>query len=124
MHNPESSWGDGFTFNHLATPWLNYPELLERRQSYSVDQFHNECLGLPSSLGDHIVTRRRKPAVNRGPWPGLWTTSDTWEILLVAGIDWGGGAISRTVLVIGYYERMARLVVLVMEKFPAHAGPG
>ncbi len=55
--NPDSTWGDGFTLNHLATPWLRYPELLERRASYDTARFRNECLGLPVHLGDHIVTR-------------------------------------------------------------------
>lgn len=41
-----SIWGDGFTLNHLVTPWLNYQELLERQQSYNPALFRNECLGL------------------------------------------------------------------------------
>ena len=105
--NPSSDWGDGFSLNHLVTPWLNYGELLEAQRSYNPALFRNECLGLPTYLGDHIVTREQveqcctaRPMAN-----SLAEVPPAVRGQLVAGIDWGGGAASGTVLVIGYITR-------------------
>ena len=95
--HPDSSWGDGFTLNHLITPWLNYPDLLERQRTYNPALFRNECLGLPTTLGDHIVTQAEVEACC-GAQPMLRTLADLprdrWG-RLVAGIDWGGGTASN-----------------------------
>jgi hypothetical protein len=85
-------------------PWINYRELLERRQTYDPIRFRNECLGLPSELGDHIVTRAELEKFCQTA-PMAQTLRDVpqpyWDYL-VAGIDWSGGVASRTCLVIGY----------------------
>jgi hypothetical protein len=101
--HPDSNWGDGFTLNHLVTPWLNYPELLERQQSYNPALFRNECLGLPTFLGDHIVTAAEVQAccTQRPMAKGIGDLPRDARGNLVAGIDWGGGTNSGTVLVIG-----------------------
>ncbi|MCA9087232.1 MAG: phage terminase large subunit family protein [Planctomycetaceae bacterium] len=122
--NPQSAWGAGFTLNHLATPWLNYPELLERHDSYNPALFRNECLGLPTFLGDHIVTREEVEACC-GSRPMARCLDDVpvdGQRSLIAGIDWGGGAVSRTVLVIGFI-RDDRFIVVHMVRFPAVEDP-
>ncbi len=123
--NPASTWGDGFTLNHLATPWLNYPDLLERRESYDPAMFRNECLGLPSYLGDHIVTRAEVEACC-GQTPMAARLTDVpaaYRRHLIAGVDWGGGAVSRTVLVIGYMRDDDHFVVVRLERYPAREEP-
>ncbi len=123
--NPESIWGDGFTLNHLVTPWLNYPELLERRQSYNPAMFRNECLGLPTYLGDHIVTREEVEQCCESR-PMAKSAADIRADVrpyLVAGIDWGGGVTSRTVLVIGYMLSDDRFNVVFMERYEAQEEP-
>ncbi len=117
--NPGSAWGDGFTLNHLATPWLNYPELLEHQQNYNPALFRNECLGLPSQLGDHIVTRAEVEACceQRRMAKRSADLSVNLRNSLYAGIDWGGGAISQTVLVVGYMKDNDRFMVVFMERF-------
>ena len=42
---------------------------------------------------------------------------------LIAGIDWGGGVVSRTVLVIGYMEDNDHFHVLFMERYHAQEDP-
>ena len=37
-------------------PWLNFDDILERRRSYDPVRFRNEAMGLPTVLGDHVVT--------------------------------------------------------------------
>src|SRR5262249_17475981 len=115
--NPDSAWGDGFTINHLSTPWLDYPELLERSKSYHPAQFRNECLGLPVSLGDHVVTRAECEACcdERPMARGLKDVPSAFRHRLIAGIDWGGGVSSHTVLVIGYMTVDNQFVMVRMD---------
>ena len=123
--NPGSLWGDGFTINHLATPWLNYQELLERQQSYNPSLFRNECLGLPCYLGDHVVTREEtENCCTQQPMAtSLDDVPPAWRHQLVAGIDWGGGVVSRTVLVIGYMRDNDHFHVVFMERYHAQEDP-
>ena len=38
----------------MGWSWINYAELLEHQRAYDPAKFKNECLGLPTTLGDHI----------------------------------------------------------------------
>ena len=124
-YNPRSLWGDGFTINHLATPWLNYQELLEHQQSYNPALFRNECLGLPCYLGDHIITREEaEECCTQQPMArSLNDVLPGYQRQLVAGIDWGGGSVSRTVLVVGYIGNDDHFHVIFMERYPAQEDP-
>ena len=123
--NPDSIWGDGFTLNHLVTPWLSYPELLERQQSYDPALFRNECLGLPTYLGDHLVTRAEvEQCCQQYPMAtSLQDVRSEYRNALVAGIDWGGGSVSRTVLTIGYMTEDDHFNIVFLERYPAQAEP-
>jgi hypothetical protein len=123
--NRGSVWGDGFTLNHLATPWLDYPKLLENQQSYNPALFRNECLGLPTYLGDHVVTQDEveQCCVERRLARSLADVPAALQGRLVAGIDWSGGAVSRTVLVIGYMADNDHFHVLFLERYRAQEDP-
>lgn len=123
--NPDSIWGDGFTLNHLVTPWLNYPELLERQQSYNPALFRNECLGLPTYLGDHIVTREEveQCCQKYRMAASLEDVHVGHRNSLIAGIDWGGGTVSRTVLAIGYMGDNDHFNIVFMERYHAQEDP-
>ena len=60
--NPQATWGAGYWINHVMVPWVNYDELVDRQRVYDPAQFKNEVLGLPSALGDHVVTRAEMEA--------------------------------------------------------------
>src|SRR4051812_15065908 len=123
--NPNSKWGDGFWINHLMAPWLNYPEILERQRTYDIAAFKNEVLGLPTTLGEHIVTREELEACC-GPAPMAQSLADIPEQMrrrLIVGIDWGGGRVSRTVIVVGYYRSDNKFVVAHARPFPADEEP-
>lgn len=123
--NPKSTWGDGYWVNHLMVPWLNYDEILERQRVYDPARFKNEVLGIPSALGDHIVTRAEMEAcctdlvmaqdVNQAPGDARGK--------LVAGIDWGGGGVARTVIVIGYMRHDYVFQICHIDHFPGREDP-
>lgn len=123
--NPTSTWGDGYWINHLMVPWINYADLLEKQRIYDPVYFKNECLGLPTSLGDHIVTRAELEACCT-PRPMARTLADVrfrYHSNLIGGIDWGGEGSSRTAVVIGYMDEKFRFVVVRMERLQRSEDP-
>lgn len=123
--NPGSRWGDGFTLNHLVAPWTNYQDLLLRQQTYNPALFRNECLGLPTYLGDHVVTRQEveQCCTERAMAKSLEDVPRIARQSLIAGIDWGGGATSRTILSIGYMRDDDHFQVVFMERYQAQEEP-
>lgn len=123
--NPRATWGDGFWVAHPMVPWLNYDEILDRQRTYDLARFKNEVLGLSTTTGDHVVTRAELEACCG---PGAMAQSfdqvppqDRQK--LIVGIDWGGGGISRTVLVLGYMRRDYHFQVCRFERFAATEDP-
>jgi hypothetical protein len=123
--NPHATWGDGFWICHPMVPWLNYDEILERQRVYDLAKFKNEVLGLPTTVGDHIVTRAELEACcSEFPMAAsLEQVPAQGQRTLVAGIDWGGGGSSRTVLVIGYMRSDFSFQVCRFERFDASEDP-
>jgi hypothetical protein len=123
--NPNSFWGDGYWINHLMVPWLNADEILVRQAAYDPARFKNECLGLPCALGDHVITRAEIEACCSDR-PMATTPADVpaeGRNSLFAGIDWGGGTTSATVLVIGYFRSDLHSVIVRMERFRPQEEP-
>jgi len=123
--NPQSTWGDGFWVCHPMVPWLNYDEILDRERVYDLPRFKNEVLGLPSTLGDHIVTRQELEACcEKHPMArSLADVPERCRDYIIAGLDWGGGGTSRTVLVLGFMRTDYRFQICRMERFPAQEDP-
>jgi hypothetical protein len=106
-------------------PWLNYDEILERQRVYDAARFKNEVLGLPTALGDHVVTRAELEACC-GKLPMTETLAQVppaARAKLIAGIDWGGGGTSRTVLVLGFMRNDFVFQICRMERFAASEDP-
>jgi Phage terminase large subunit (GpA) len=124
-HNPQSTWGDGFWINHLMVPWIDHAKILMRQTTYDPAAFRNECLGLPTTLGDHIVTREEVEACCSQDEMARSITDihPTLRRRMLAGVDWGGGGVSRTVLAIGCVANNGRLVVQRIEALPAQEDP-
>lgn len=123
--NPQSTWGDGYWINHLMVSWLQYSEILQRQSTYDAPRFLNECLGLPTSLGDHLITREEMEACCR-PHPMAMSWSDVPnanEFCLIAGVDWGGGSHSATVVTIGYIRADKTFVVVRFEQLRVQEDP-
>ena len=123
--NPQATWGDGYWICHPMVPWLDYHAILDRQRTYDLARFKNEVLGLPTTAGEHVVTRAELEAccsqdrmvhiLKEIPVQG--------RRQLIAGIDWGGGGTSRTVLVIGYMRRDFIFQVCRFERFAATEDP-
>jgi hypothetical protein len=123
--NPNSTWGDGFTINHFMVPWLDFYAILDRQKTYDRARFVNEVLGRPTTLGDHIITREEAEACceDRPFAASLHDVPAPGRGRLVAGIDWGGGSASGTVLVLGYLEQGRRFRVVRFDRWQPHEDP-
>jgi len=123
--NPQSTWGDGFWICHPMVPWLNHDALLEKQRTYELALFKNECLGLPSSLGDHIVTREEIELCceSHAMARTLADVPERYRNCLIAGLDWGGGGTSRTALVLGFMRADYKFQIVRMERFVAQEDP-
>lgn len=101
--NPQATWGDGFCVSHPMVPWLDYADILERQSTYDLVKFKNEVLGLSTTTGDCVVTRAELEACcgELSMAGALGDIPARSRARLVAGVDWGGGGTSRTVVVIG-----------------------
>jgi hypothetical protein len=123
--NPGAAWGDGYWINHLMVPWMNYDEILARKHVYDLARFKNEVLGLPTIIGEHVVTRseleecciERAMAESRDEIPAAGRGA------LIAGIDWGGGSTSRTVVIIGFMRSDYVFQVCRFDRFSAQEDP-
>lgn len=123
--NPAATWGEGYWLNHLMVPWIDYPEILARQGSYDLARFKNEVLGLPTVLGEHVVTRAELEAccTDRAMAQSVDDISPAGRQQLVAGIDWGGGGTSRTAVVIGYMRSDYVFEVCRFDFFTAQEDP-
>lgn len=123
--NPGTKWGEGFSINHLMIPWMSIEEVLERQMTYDPAQFKNECLGLPTALGEHVITREELLAccTNR-PMAKSWSdVKKVANIIMVAGVDWGGGSHSRTVITVGYPAEDGKFHICFLQHLHAHEEP-
>lgn len=123
--HPHATWGSGFWINHPMAPWVQHTDILEKRRTYDPAKFKNECLGLPTTVGELVVTRdeleaccsSRPMAKSRQDVPAQAASR------LVAGIDWGGGAAARTAIAIGYLRLDNVFEILHFAAFAANEDP-
>lgn len=123
--NPDARWGDGFWINHLMVPWVNYDEILARQCVYDLARFKNEVLGLPTIIGEHVVTRGEleECCTDRAMARSRDEIPPAGQRELVAGIDWGGGGTSRTAVVIGFMRSDYVFQVCRFDHFTAQEDP-
>lgn len=126
--NPQAKWGDGFWINHLMVPWLNFEDILMRQTTYDAARFKNECLGLPTALGDHVITREEIEAccTTRPMATNVDDVPHEGRRYLIAGVDWSGGGDgggSATVVTLGYIREDKKFVVVRFEQLRAQEDP-
>ena len=105
-YDPHDTPFDGYRIPQLMVPWKPWSEILHDYKRYPRDKFYNEVLGLSFDSGLRPLTRGQvKAACN----PELSMTDiDKYRQLsysqpVFAGIDWGTGENSYTVIVLGTY---------------------
>jgi len=94
---------DGFHVSHIMVPWVNWSEVLEKREKYSEGKFMNEVMGESFDLLEKVMSEadvRRCCDEKRGMFqkpPPMYVDQPMY-----AGVDWGKGeGKGYTVLYIG-----------------------
>lgn len=102
---------ESYRIPQLMVPWVKWDEILLNYKKYPRDKFYNEVLGLSYDSGMRPLTLHQLQAVCN---PAITMHPKELERLrklllskeVYAGIDWGTGENSFTVMCLGYYEGM------------------
>jgi len=110
---------EGYRIPQLMVPWLDWPDLLDKRTKQSQTVFHNEVLGLSYDSGTRPLTRQD---VIDNCEPGLLMAESSLTKIkqylgtaspIFAGIDWGTGENTYTVLSLGAYINEAFTIFFI-----------
>lgn len=123
--NPESNWAHGFCINQLMVPWIHLEDILGKQIDYDPLAFKNECLGLPTVLGDHVLTREQIESCcnQRAMAKSLADVPRDGHRSLVAGLDWGADGPAATLLTIGYMSQRNKFQVVHYSRFRGSEDP-
>jgi len=90
---------DGFRISQLLVPWVSWDDILEKLDTYPHEQFANEVLAIPMDSATHPLNVDDIVACcdSRQPMASRYVPNLGYSF---AGIDWGTGGTSYTVLVI------------------------
>lgn len=100
---------EGFRIPQLMVPWLKWSEIYDKYLRYPRQKFYNEVLGLSFDSGTRPLTRQD---VIDNCQPGVLMTPEYLRMLharfgqgspIFAGIDWGTGEHSYTLLTLATY---------------------
>lgn len=104
---------EGFRIPQLMVPWIPWHEILDNRKKYPRNQFYNEVLGLSFDTGIRPLTRQHLiDNCWRDGTPVIDLTQESLQSVhnyvggaypVWAGIDWGTGEGSYTVLCLATY---------------------
>lgn len=104
--DPEETPFDGYRIPQLMVPWKPWAEILLDYKKYPRDKFYNEVLGISFDSGLRPLTRGElRAACNETV---KMSEADKYRPLafsqpVFAGIDWGTGEQSYTVIALGTY---------------------
>ena len=135
---PESQWAsmnpvvreklgegayEGFRIPQLMVPWLEWSEILVKYKTYPLSQFHNEVLGVSYDSGTRPLTRQD---IIDNCRPGLLMTTEHLKHIrdtlhggspVFAGIDWGTGEGSYSVISLGTYMPDGMFTIFYVHRF-------
>ncbi len=114
---------EGFRIPQLMVPWISHDSIIQKQATYSRVKFYNEVLGLSFDSGTRPLTRQD---VIDNCDPRLLMTTEYQEHIhqflgaafpVYAGIDWGTGENTYTVLALGAYMGDGRFTIFYVHRF-------
>lgn len=111
----------GFRVSQTQVPWIysvpdNWKELVKQMDEWPEYRFANEVLGLSSEKGANIVTATELRACCGDRDNSDQRPQTLWFDMLYAGIDWGAGLGSYSILTVGGIHS-GKFRVLFMKRF-------
>jgi hypothetical protein len=89
----------GYRISQLLVPWVPWADIIDKLDTYGHEQFANEVLAIPMDSATHALSRGDILACCDPKQP-MATSRVSGLGLTFAGVDWGSGSRSYTVLVI------------------------
>lgn len=109
----------GYRFPQIAIPGIDWREILDKYERFSQKNFYNDILALPHDLSGKPITRAQLRAACIGPnkflAPGENGGSRTY-----AGIDWGAGLGSATVLCVMRERSAGKSEVIYAKRYTGY----
>jgi phage terminase large subunit GpA len=112
---------EGYRISQLMVPWVDWTEILISYENAGRDKFYNEVLGISYDSGMRPLTKAQLQAVSNPQISMVQSELDKYRAIgagqpIFAGIDWGSGEHSYTVLTLAtYIQRKFR--VFYMHRF-------
>ena len=113
---------EGFRIPQLMVPWITWSEILHKHETYSRVKFFNEVLGISYDSGTRPLTQKD---ITQNCVPEILMHDEDCLAAfrqqkgfspVYAGIDWGTGEKSYTVVTLGTYMR-DKFVIFYIHRF-------
>jgi hypothetical protein len=111
---------EAYRIPQLMVPWKSWEEILLDYQRYSRDKFYNEVLGISFDSGLRPLTKAQIQAICRDDVRMSELTqykAGVWQQPVYAGIDWGTGENSYTLLSLGTYVSPTKFRIFYVHRF-------
>lgn len=114
---------EGFRIPQLMVPWISHGDILQKQKTYSRGKFYNEVLGLSYDSGTRPLTRQdvmdncdSRLLLTPDYQSRIKSTlGDVYQVY--AGIDWGTGENTYTVLTLGSYMGDGKFTIFYVHRF-------
>jgi hypothetical protein len=113
---------EGFRVPQIMVPWVSWDEIIQKQTTYSRPKFYNEVLGLSYDSGTRPLTRQDlidncDPGIHLNPdFLRKMRRIIGGSVPVFAGLDWGTGENTYTVLVLGAYLQ-ERFTIFKLKRF-------
>lgn len=114
---------EGFRIPQLMVPWISHDDIIQNMKTYSRGKFYNEVLGLSFDSGTRPLTRQDvidncDERVRLDPEYQEYIHSIVGSAFPVyAGIDWGTGENTFTVMSLGAYMGDGKFTIFYIHRF-------
>jgi hypothetical protein len=118
--NKEKVTFEGYRIPQIMVQWVDWQEVLEAQEQYSRAQFMNEKLGMSYDSGVRPITKGQlkaccKPHIRLGDIETFKSIAQGREVY--AGIDWGTGERTFTVITFGGYFGTGNFTIFWTHRF-------
>lgn len=111
---------EAFRIPQIMVPWVDWTEVLQAQEQYPRAQFYNEKLGMSYDSGTRPINRGQlkaccKPEIRLGDIEHFKRIAQGREVF--AGIDWGTGENTYTVISFGAYLGTGNFTIFWVHRF-------
>jgi hypothetical protein len=116
---------EGFRISQLMVPWVRWKDILLKYDNYNEQEFSNEVLGISAESANAVLKEYELrsaclPDERRPDRAMVLKRPESYYRFMVAGVDWGKGLGSYTVLTIGGFQNDVFDILYCKKYNPQH----